>query len=73
MGLTSETRCSSSFNDQPVILNTGKDRPSDVVFGNFYNLFDQDPPFARYGLSYDPYLGSPLGRNFRVTVTKRIW
>lgn len=37
------------------------------------NVFDQDPPFARYGLSYDPYLGSPLGRNIRFTITKRIW
>lgn len=36
-----------------------------------YNVFDTDPPFARFGLSYDPYLGTPLGRNYKLTVTKR--
>lgn len=35
------------------------------------NILDADPPFARFGLSYDPYMGSPLGRYYRVSVTKR--
>lgn len=26
------------------------------------NLFDKDPPFARFPLSYDAFMGSPLGR-----------
>jgi iron complex outermembrane receptor protein len=35
------------------------------------NLFDQDPAFARLGINYDAYTGSPLGRTVRVGVRKR--
>jgi iron complex outermembrane recepter protein len=34
-------------------------------------VFDEDPPFARYDLSYDPYTANPLGRYFKIGVTKR--
>lgn len=35
------------------------------------NLFDADPPFARRDLSYDPATANPLGRTYKLSVTKR--
>ncbi|MFC3079060.1 TonB-dependent receptor domain-containing protein [Phenylobacterium terrae] len=35
------------------------------------NVFDEEPPFARYDLSYDPYTANPLGRYFKIGLTKR--
>jgi len=35
------------------------------------NVFDQEPPFARLDLNYDPFTGSALGRTIKVAVTKR--
>ncbi|HVI32208.1 TonB-dependent receptor [Phenylobacterium sp.] len=35
------------------------------------NVFDTDPPFARLDLGYDPFTANPLGRTFKVSVTKR--
>ncbi len=35
------------------------------------NLFDEDPPFARRDLSYDPATANPLGRTYKLSVTKR--
>ncbi len=34
------------------------------------NLADEDPPFARLDLNYDPFTGSPVGRVFKLGVTK---
>jgi iron complex outermembrane receptor protein len=35
------------------------------------NVFDEDPPFARLDLNYDPFTGSALGRTYKVSVTKK--
>ncbi|MBL8268369.1 TonB-dependent receptor plug domain-containing protein [Steroidobacter sp.] len=35
------------------------------------NLTDRDPPLARLDLSYDPFIGNPLGRYFKVAATKQ--
>lgn len=35
------------------------------------NVFDQDPPFARLDLSYDPFTANPLGRYYKLGVTKK--
>ncbi|MCX8498670.1 MAG: TonB-dependent receptor, partial [Caulobacteraceae bacterium] len=35
------------------------------------NIFDKDPSFARLELGYDPFTGNPLGRTFKVGVTKK--
>ncbi|MCR5878448.1 TonB-dependent receptor [Phenylobacterium sp. J367] len=35
------------------------------------NLLDEDPPFARLDLGYDPFTANPLGRTFKLSVTKR--
>jgi len=35
------------------------------------NLTDEDPPFARLDLGYDPFTANPLGRTFKLSVTKR--
>lgn len=34
--------------------------------GSVENIFDEDPPAARLVLGYDPFVGNPLGRVFRV-------
>ncbi|RYE57343.1 MAG: TonB-dependent receptor, partial [Hyphomicrobiales bacterium] len=35
------------------------------------NVFDQDPPFARLDLSYDPFTANPLGRYYKLGITKK--
>jgi iron complex outermembrane recepter protein len=35
------------------------------------NLTDRDPPLARLDLSYDPFIGNPLGRYFKVSAGKQ--
>ena len=35
------------------------------------NIFDKDPPFARLDYNYDPFTATPLGRNFKVSVSQK--
>ncbi len=35
------------------------------------NVFDEEPPFARLDLSYDPFTANPLGRYYKLGVTKK--
>jgi iron complex outermembrane receptor protein len=35
------------------------------------NLFDNDPSFARLDLGYDPFTGNPIGRTYKISVTKK--
>jgi iron complex outermembrane receptor protein len=35
------------------------------------NVFDEDPPFARLDLSYDPFTASGLGRTVKLSLTKK--
>ena len=42
-----------------------------TVSASVINVFDQDPPFARLDLSYDPFTANPLGRYYKLNVTKR--
>ncbi|MCR5869648.1 MULTISPECIES: TonB-dependent receptor domain-containing protein [unclassified Sphingomonas] len=42
-----------------------------TLSGSVYNLFDQDPPFAREDYNYEPFVGNPLGRNFKVGVSAK--
>lgn len=35
------------------------------------NVTDEDPPFAAFDLSYDPYTHNPFGRTVKFSVTKR--
>jgi iron complex outermembrane recepter protein len=37
------------------------------------NVFDSDPAFARLSAGYDPFTGNPLGRTFKVILSKKIW
>lgn len=36
------------------------------VFASIVNLTDEDPPFARLDLSYDPYTHNPYGRTIKI-------
>jgi iron complex outermembrane receptor protein len=42
-----------------------------TLSASVFNLTDRDPPFVRLDLSYDPFIGNPLGRYFKVAVTKQ--
>jgi len=35
------------------------------------NLTDEDPPFVRLELAYDPFTANALGRVFKLGLTKR--
>ncbi len=41
------------------------------LFASVYNVTDEEPPFARLDLSYDPYTHNPYGRIFKVGVQYR--
>lgn len=46
--------------------------PDDLTLtATVFNLFDQDPSGARLELSYDPFIGNPLGRTYKIGLTKR--
>ena len=41
--------------------------PANVVLtGTVTNLFDRDPPFAREDYNYEPFIGNPLGRTYKI-------
>ncbi|PKP91046.1 MAG: hypothetical protein CVT77_13270, partial [Alphaproteobacteria bacterium HGW-Alphaproteobacteria-16] len=42
-----------------------------TLTGSIYNLLDQDPPFAREDYNYAPFVGNPLGRNFKIGVSAK--
>lgn len=46
--------------------------PSDITVSfSVFNLTDEDPSFARLDYNYDPFTGSPAGRQFKLGVTSR--
>lgn len=46
--------------------------PWDATFtASVDNIFDEDPPFARLDLNYDPFTASGLGRTMKVSLTKK--
>ena len=46
--------------------------PDDLtVTASVLNALDTEPPRARIELSYDPFIGNPLGRTFKVGVRKK--
>jgi iron complex outermembrane receptor protein len=42
-----------------------------TLSGSIYNIFDKDPPFAREDYNYEPFVGNPLGRNFKIGVSAK--
>jgi iron complex outermembrane receptor protein len=42
-----------------------------TVTASIDNILDEDPPFARLDLSYDPFTGNALGRTFKLGVKKK--
>jgi iron complex outermembrane receptor protein len=46
--------------------------PWDVTLtASVINVFDEEPPFARLDLSYDPFTANPFGRYYKLGVTKK--
>jgi iron complex outermembrane receptor protein len=35
------------------------------------NIADEDPPFVRLDLSYDPFIANPYGRYFKLLLNKK--
>ncbi len=42
-----------------------------TLTASIINIADQDPSFARLDLNYDPFTGNPLGREFKIGVSKK--
>lgn len=42
-----------------------------ILTASILNIFDEDPPFTRLDLSYEPFLANPLGRQVKLGVSKR--
>ncbi len=42
-----------------------------IVSAAALNVLDEDPPFARLDLNYDPFTASPLGRQLKIGLSKR--
>ncbi|MES2896193.1 MAG: TonB-dependent receptor [Pseudomonadota bacterium] len=42
-----------------------------TVTASVFNLFDRDPSAARLEVTYDPFIGNPYGRTFKVGVRKK--
>ncbi|MGK6319988.1 TonB-dependent receptor domain-containing protein [Sphingomonas sp. DT-204] len=59
-----------SFTTADFTLRVGVTDRVDLL-GSVYNIFDQDPPFAREDYSYEPFIGNPLGRSFKIGVSAR--
>jgi iron complex outermembrane receptor protein len=48
------------------------DLPWDVTLtAAVFNIFDEDPPFARTELNYDPLTGDPIGRSYKIGLRKK--
>ncbi len=41
-----------------------------TVTASVFNIFDRDPSAARLEAGYDPFIGSPYGRSFKMSVRK---
>ena len=55
-----------------VDLNYRLQLPWDTTLtASVFNLFDRDPSAARLEISYDPFLGNPYGRSFKVGLKKK--
>ena len=42
-----------------------------TVTASVFNIFDRDPSAARLEAGYDPFIGSPYGRSFKMSVRKK--
>lgn len=42
-----------------------------TITASVFNLLDEDPSEARIELGYDPFIGNPLGRTFKVGIKKQ--
>ena len=60
----------ASYSNIDVTYRLQMANDTDLSF-TIYNLLNEDPSFSREVLSYDSGFGSPLGRNFKLTVRKR--
>ena len=58
-----------SFTSQNFIV--GAELPWDIFASlSIINITDEDPPESRLELSYDPYIGDPLGRTWQILIRK---
>ena len=48
--------------------NMGGEDSESAIWVSIYNLTDEDPPFARLDLNYDPYTHNPFGQMIKVGV-----
>jgi iron complex outermembrane recepter protein len=41
-----------------------------TLTASVFNILDEDPSEARLEISYDPFIGNPLGRTFKIGIKK---
>jgi outer membrane receptor protein involved in Fe transport len=58
-----------SFTSHNLYVNWDAPWETTVTFG-VTNLTDEDPPEVRHQLSYDPYIGDPIGRVWELGIKK---
>ena len=58
-----------SFTSHNIYVNWDAPWETTVTFG-VTNLADEDPPEVRHQLSYDPYIGDPIGRVWELGIKK---
>jgi iron complex outermembrane recepter protein len=46
-------------------------RSETTLTASVFNFTDRDPPLARLELNYDPFITNPIGRSFKVALSKR--
>lgn len=56
----------SSFTTADLTIRVQLPWNNTILSGTVFNLFDKDPPFAREDYGYEPFIGNPLGRMFRI-------
>jgi outer membrane receptor protein involved in Fe transport len=62
-------RSVDSFTAHNVYVNWDAPWETTVTFA-VTNIADEDPPEVRHQLSYDPYIGDPIGRVFELGIKK---
>ncbi len=60
----------SSFTTVDLVYRLNLWERTDITLAGF-NIFNEEPPFARLDFNYDPFTASPVGRQLKVGVSTR--
>ncbi len=60
----------NSFTTVDLVYRLNLWERTDITLAGF-NIFDEEPPFARLDFNYDPFTASPVGRQLKVGISTR--